>query len=106
MYWTLALVGFSLAVLMGAGLAALLAQLRPQWPPRRRGLVAACFLPSVTLVATLLGLAWIWNRDDPGGGDVRDLAAAAIAMVGLGFTLLGFLGGLLGALLAQHRRVG
>lgn len=104
MNWTLILIGFSLAVLMGAGLAALLAQLRPEWSQRKRGLLAAAFLPGVTLVATLLGLLWIWSLDDPGGGDMRDLAASMIATVGLGFTLLAFFGGLLGALLAQHRR--
>ena len=104
MNWTMALIGLSLAVLMGAGLAALLAQLRPQWSPRRRGLVAASVLPAVTLVATFLGLAWIWTLDDPGGGDMRDLAAGLIATVGLGFTLLAFLGGMIGALLSQHRR--
>jgi len=104
MNWTMALIGLSLAVLMGAGLAALLAQLRPEWSARRRGLVAASVLPAVTLAATFLGLAWIWTLDDPGGGDMRDLAAGLIATVGLGFTLLAFLGGMIGALLSQHRR--
>ena len=105
MNWTMVLIGFSLAVLMGAGVAALLAQMRPQWNPRRRGLVAASVLPTVTLLATLLGLAWIWSLEDPGGGNMRDLAASLIATVGLGATLLAFLGGLLGASLAQHRRL-
>lgn len=105
MNWTMVLIGFSLAVLMGAGIAALLAQLRPDWTARRRGLVAAAFLPGVTLVATLLGLVWIWSQEDPGGGDMRDLAASLIATVGLGFTLLAFFGGLIGALLAQHKRL-
>jgi len=102
--WTLILIGFSLAVLMGAGVAALLAQMRPEWTQRKRGLVAASFLPGVTLVATMLALIWIWSLDDPGGGNMRDVAASMIATVGLGFSLLGFFGGLLGALLAQHRR--
>lgn len=105
MNWTMVLIGFSLAVLMGAGVAALLAQMRPQWSARRRGLVAASFLPGVTLVATLLGLVWIRSLEDPGGGNVRDLAASLIATVGLGFTLLAFFGGLIGALLAQHKRL-
>ena len=105
MNWTILLIGFSLAVLMGAGLAALLAQMRPDWSARRRGLVAASVLPGVTLVVTLLGLLWMWSLDDPGGGNMRHLAAGLIATVGLGFTLLGFFGGLIGALLAQHRRV-
>ncbi|MGE5563899.1 MAG: hypothetical protein ACM3ZV_11440 [Bacillota bacterium] len=105
MTWTLVLIGFSLAVLMGAGVAALLAQMRPQWTQRQRALVAASILPSVTVVATLLGLLWIWSLEDAGGGDMRDLAASALATVGLGFTLMSFLGGLMGALLAQHRRL-
>ena len=105
MNWTMILIGFSLAVLMGAGLTSLLRQLKPEWAPRARALAAASFLPAVTVLATLLGLLWIRTLDDPGGGDARDLASAAVATVGLGFTLLGFLGGLLGALLAQHRRL-
>ena len=104
MNWTIVLIGFSLAVLMGAGVAAL-AQMRPEWSSRRRGLVAASALPAVTLVATLLGLIWIWSLDDPGGGNMRDLAASLIATVGLGATILAFFGGLVGALLAQHRRL-
>lgn len=104
MNWTILLIGFSLAVLMGAGLASLLAQMRPEWSARRRGLVASSVLPGVTLAATLLGLLWIWSLEDPGGGNMRDLAASMIATVGLGFTFLGFFGGLIGALLAQHRR--
>jgi hypothetical protein len=105
MNWTMVLIGFSLAVLMGAGVAALLAQVRPGWSARRRGLVAASFLPGVTLGATLLGLAWIWTLEDPGGGNMRDLAASLIATAGLGFTFLAFFGGLIGALLAQHKRL-
>ena len=103
MNWTILLIGFSLAVLMGAGLASLLAQMRPEWSARRRGLVAASVLPCVTLVATILALLWIWTLEEPGSGNMRDLAAGMIAPVGLGFTLLGFFGGLIGALLAQHR---
>ena len=105
MNWTIVLIGFSLAVLMGAGVAALLAQMGPEWSSRRRGLVAASALPAVTLVATLLGLIWIWSLHDPGGGNMRDLAASLIAAVGLGATILAFFGGLVGALLAQHRRL-
>ena len=104
MNWTIVLIGFSLAVLMGAGVVALLAQMRPEWSPRRRGLIAASVLPCVTIVASLLGLAWIWSLPDAGGGDMRDLAASAVATVGLGFALLAFVSGLIGAALAQHRR--
>jgi hypothetical protein len=102
---TLILIGFALAVLMGAGVASLLVQLRPQWSPRRRALAAASPLAGVTLLATLLVLLLIALRDHPGGGDVRDLALRVIAVVGFGFALLAFAGGLIGALLAQHRRL-
>lgn len=105
MDWTLLLIGFALAVFVGAGLAALLVQMRPQWTPLRRGLVAASALPAVTLAATALGFTWAMTLDHPGGGDMRDLAARAIAALGLGFALLAFFGGLVGATLAQHRRL-
>lgn len=104
MNWTLVLIGFSLAVIMGAGISALLTQMRPQWSRRKRGFIAASALPSVTVVATLLALLWIKTLPDAGGGDMRDLAMSMVATVGLGFTLLGFFGGLIGAGLAQHRR--
>lgn len=104
MNWTMVLIGFSLAVLMGGGAAALLAQNRPGWTHRRRVLVAASLLPAVTLLATAIALLWISNLPEPGGGNMRDLAARAVAVVGLGFSVLAFLGGLIGASLAQRRR--
>ena len=104
MDWTILLIGFSLAVLMGAGLSALLAQTKPEWSRKRRGFVAALVLPSVTVLVTLLGLVWIWSLEDPGGGNMRDLAASALATLGLGFTVLAFIGGLIGAGVAQRRQ--
>ena len=101
---TMILIGFSLAVLMGAGLSSLLAQLKPQWSRRRRGFTAAVFLPGVTILTTLLGLLWIWTLDDPGGGNMRDLAAAALATMGLAFAAVAFVGGLIGAAAAQRRQ--
>lgn len=98
------LIGFSLAVLMGAGLSSLLAQIRPAWSLRRSGLVAASLLPAVTVVATLLGLLWISSLEDPGGGNMRDLALRAVAVIGVGFAMLAFIGGLLGAAVSQRRR--
>jgi hypothetical protein len=105
MNWTLVLIGFALAVFMGGGIAALLVQMRPHWSALRRGLVAASVLPAVTLMATLSGFAWVLSLDHPGGGGMRDLAAKAVAVLGLGFTLLAFFGGLIGATLAQHRKL-
>ena len=104
MNMTMILIGFSLAVLMGAGLSSLLAQMKPDWTRRRRGFTAASVLPAVTVVATLLGLLWIRSLDDPGGGNMRDLASSALATIGLGFTVLAFIGGLIGVAVAQHRR--
>lgn len=97
------LIGFSLAVLMGAGLSSLLVQLRPAWSARRRGIAAASFLPAVTLLATLVGLLWVWNLQEPSGSNVRDLALKAVATVGVGFASLAFIAGLVGAVLAQRR---
>ena len=103
MNWTLLLIGFSLAVLMGAGLAALLVQLRPQWSAKQRMLVAASFLPAVTIVCTLLALAFVWSVDNQ-KAEMRDLAVAAVATIGGTFTLVAFAAGSLGAMLAQRRR--
>src|SRR6187397_2682137 len=44
---------------MGAGLAALLAGIRPQWSARKRGLIAASVLPVITMLATMLALLFI-----------------------------------------------
>jgi hypothetical protein len=98
------LIGFSLAVLMGAGLSSLLAQLKADWSRRRRVFTAASVLPGVTVVATLIGMLWIWSLEEPAGGNMHDLAAAALAALGFGFASLAFIGGLIGAALAQHRR--
>src|SRR6187397_2682138 len=59
MNWTLVMIGFALAVLMGAGRAALLAGIRPQWSARKRGLIAASVLPVITMLATMLALLFI-----------------------------------------------
>ena len=104
MNWTLVLIGFSLAVLMGAGWTKVLAQLRPQWSARRRMLTAASFLPVITLIITAVGVVWAASLDHPGGGDMRDLAARAIAVLGFAFTCMALVGGLIGAGLAQRKR--
>ena len=97
------MIGFSLAVLMGAGLVALLAAVRPEWSPRKRELIAASALPAITAVATALVLVLILAGNYDATGQMRDLATAALLTIGGGFTVLAFIGGLIGALLAGRR---
>jgi hypothetical protein len=104
MQLTFILIAFALAVLMGASFAALLAQLRPAWSKRRRMVVAASGLPVVTVVATLLGILFIATQADGAEEGMRDLAVAAVGTLGGFFAFIAFGGGLVGAVLAQHRR--
>ena len=97
------MIGFSLAVLMGAGLVALLAAVRPEWSPRKREMIAASALPAITALATVVVLALILAGNYDATGQMRDLATAALLTIGGGFTLLAFIGGLIGALLAGRR---
>jgi O-antigen/teichoic acid export membrane protein len=101
---TLILLGFGLAVLMGAGIVSLLATIRPEWSPRRRQLTAASVLPIVSAVATLLGIVFISTAEHGQGERMEQLAIAALATIGGGFTLLALVGGLTGAFLAGRRR--
>ena len=100
----MALIGFSLAVVMGAGLGALLASLRPQWRDGPRLLVAASFLPLVTLATTVAAILFIASAKPAGGGDMHDLAIRAVAAYGAIFFGIAFAGGLTGALLTRARR--
>jgi hypothetical protein len=104
MNWTFILIGFALAVFMGAALASLLATLRPQWTAWRRQVLAASALPAITIVATLLGILLISTAEHGQGQTMEDLALAALATIGGGFTLLALFGGLVGATLARRRR--
>jgi L-lactate permease len=101
---TLILFGFALAVLMGAAIVSLLATIRPEWSPRRRRLTAASVLPIVTAVASLLAIVFISIVEHGQGERMGELAIAAVATIGGGFTLLALIGGLIGALLAGRRR--
>ena len=103
MNWKLLLIGFSIAVLTAAGTAALLTQIRPQWPASRRLLVAASALPAITVAATLIGLLIVGAGADPGGG-IKATALMIVAMVGGGFVLLALFGGLVGASLALRKK--
>ena len=104
MTWSFLLIGFALAVFMGAALVSLLATLKPQWTTRRRQLTAASILPAVTAVATLLGIWFISSAEHGQGQTMEDLAVSALATVGGGFTALALVGGLVGAGLAGRRR--
>ena len=101
---TFVLIGFALAVFMGAGIVSLVTMLRPQWSARRRALTAASVLPAITAVATLLGVLFISTADHGQGERMEDLAIAALATFGGGAALLAFIGGLIGAVLAGRRR--
>ena len=104
MNWTLVLVGFALSVLMGSALVSLLITIRPEWSPRRRRITAASILPAITASATLLGIVVIATTRHGENDHMVDLAIAALFNIGGGFTLLAWLGGLVGATLASRRR--
>ena len=104
MHWTLVLIGFALSVFMGSALLSLLITIRPEWSRRRRRLTAASILPAITAVATLLGILFVATADHGQSQRMEDLAIAAIGTIGGGFTLLAWIGGLVGATLTARRR--
>jgi MFS family permease len=104
MNWTLVLIGFALSVFMGSALLSLLITIRPEWSRRRRRLAAASILPAITAVATLLGILFVATADHGQSQRMEDLAIAAIGTIGGGFTLLAWIGGLVGATLTARRR--
>ena len=101
---TFVLFGFALAVLMGAGLKSLLVTVKPEWSDRRRLLTAASVLPAITAVATLVGLLFVSTAEHGQSERMEELAIAALATIGGGFTFLALAGGLIGAALAGRRR--
>jgi hypothetical protein len=104
MNWTFVLIGFALSVFMGSALLSLLITIRPEWSRRRRRLTAASILPAITAIATLLGILFIATADHGQSERMEDLAIAAIGTIGGGFTLLAWIGGLVGATLTARRR--
>jgi hypothetical protein len=104
MNWTFVLIGFALAVFTGSALVSLLATVRPEWSPRRKRLTAASILPAITVVATTLSILFVATRDHGLSENMEDLAIAALATFGGGFTLLAWIGGLVGATLTGRRR--
>src|SRR5690242_3468970 len=103
MNWTFVLIGFALAVFMGSALVSLLATIRPEWSARRRRLTAASVLPAITLVATLLIILFVATGNHRESEHMEDLAIAALVTIGGGFTLLAWIGGLVGATLTSRR---
>jgi hypothetical protein len=106
MNWTFVLIGFALAVFMGSALVSLLATIRPQWSRRRKRMVAASILPAITILAALTGILVISTFDHGESEHIEDLAIAAVATIGGGFSLLAWVGGLLGATLTSRRHRG
>ena|SRR6476659_1766829 len=104
MNWTFWLIGFALAVFMGSALVSLLATIRPEWSARRRRITAASMLPVITAVATLAGMLIIKTANHGESEHMEDLAIAALLTIGGGFTLLAWVGGLIGATLTGRRR--
>jgi len=106
MNWGFLLIGFATAVFMGSAFFSLLATIRPEWSARRRRLTAASILPAITLIATLLGILFIVMSNHGESEHIEDLAIAALVTIGGGFTLLAWIGGLVGATLTSRRRGG
>ena len=103
MNWSLLLIAFSLAVLMGASLARFIARSWPEWTARRRLLTAASVLPSFTLLTTIVGVVWVLVSGPRTGENMQDLAVVATAAIGGFFAVLAFIGSFVGASLAQQR---
>jgi len=104
MNWSFWLIGFALAVFMGSALVSLLITIRPEWSARRRRLTAASILPAITAAATVLGMLFIKTGTHGESEQMEDLAVAALVTIGGGFTLLAWIGALIGATLTGRRR--
>ena len=104
MNWSFLLIGFAIAVFAGSALVSLLVTVRPEWSERRRRLIAASFLPAVTLAATILAILLVAASGRRQSGNMHDLAIRALAVLGGGFALLAWIGGLVGATLTSRRR--
>jgi hypothetical protein len=102
--WTFVFLGFAMAVFMGSALVSLLMTIRPEWSVRRRRLTAASILPAITAVATLLVVLFVASANHGQSAQTEDLAIRALLTLGGGFTLLAWIGGLVGATLTSRRR--
>ena len=102
--WTFVFLGFAMAVFMGSALVSLLVTIRPEWSTRRRRVTAASILPAITGVATLLVALFVASANHGQSEQMEDLAITALVTLGGGFTLLAWIGGLIGATLTSRRR--
>ena len=102
--WTFVFLGFAMAVFMGSALVSLLLTIRPEWSVRRRRLTAASILPAITAVATLLAVVFVASSNHGQSEQMEDLAIKALVTLGGGFTLMAWIGGLVGATLTSRRR--
>jgi len=102
--WTFVFLGFAMSVFMGSALVSLLVTIRPEWSVRRRRLTAASILPAITGIATLLAVLFVATANHGQSDQMEDLAIAALGTLGGGFTLLAWIGGLIGATLTSRRR--
>ena len=101
--WTFIFLGFAMAVFMGSALVSLLMTIRPEWSARRRRLTAASVLPAITAIATLLVVLFVASANHGQSVEMEDLAIKALLTLGGGFTLLAWIGGLVGATLTSRR---
>jgi MFS family permease len=104
MDWTFVLIGFAISVFMGSALVSLLFTIRPEWSERRKRLTAASILPAITIVATLFGILFVSTSNHGQSQQLEDLAINALVWIGGGFTLLAWIGGLVGATLTSRRK--
>lgn len=103
MLWALFAAGFFLAATMGAALASLFTTIRPEWRRKRRLLTAASVLPGITLVAGLALAVFVYAT---GEAMMRSALFIVILAWAAGFAILGFVGGILGALTSFRARKG
>jgi flagellar motor component MotA len=102
MNMSMILFGFCLAVVTGAVAATTLARMKPHWSEQRRLVVASAILPTVTLIAALLGIVLVFASGPESAAAMRDLAAAAILRTAAIFAAIALAGSSIGAALRQR----
>lgn len=99
-HWWVWVAVFLFGAVLGLAAANLLAMRKPAWGAVRRTLVAAAITPCLILVVTGIGayVAAAGSSADNWGY----LAAASLIQVGLGGSLIAFVGGLAGAAASER----
>jgi hypothetical protein len=96
-------IGVILVIVFGfviAGAAtALLSGRKPEWRARKRLVVASLIAPVLILLGTGIGIAMVWAQD---ANEMRDLAAAAMIVIGVQGALIAFVSGLTASFLADR----